>query len=77
MYIGHLILLVQFVLPDVHWQSCIDCVVCAARCTLVIAYYLCSMCCQIYIGGLVLLVQCVLPDVHWLSCIACAICGDT
>ena len=75
MYIGHLVLLVQCVVPDVHWSSYIACAMCGARCTLVILYCLCSVWCQMYIDHLVLLVQCVVPYVHWLSCMAYAVCG--
>ena len=75
MYNGFLVFLVQCVLPDVLWLSCIARAMCAARCTLGILYCLCNVWCQRYIGCLVLLVQCVLPDVHWLSCIACVMCG--
>lgn len=38
-----------YVLPDVHRSSCIACVVCAIRCTLLMRYYLCDMCHQMYI----------------------------
>jgi len=75
MYIGHLVLLVQCVLPDVHWSSCIACAVCTARCTLVILYCLCIVYCQMYIGYVVLLVQCVVPDVHCLCCSTYVVCA--
>jgi len=48
MYIDHLVLLVQCVVPYVHWLSCMAYAVCGARCALLV-------CLQIHFAHVVFL----------------------